>query len=215
MRLCLLIGSILAAPLGAATVSDFALGSTLAGATVDVIRVGGVHSPATFVADGTGAIASAVGSTGFTLTVSAGDTSAATWTLTNTDPALIFLNRITAVTIDLTLSSIALFDDGSSPSTPVSGPGIAGVTYVGGITIGGAGEFAAWSDPANTGDMFRALTITFDGGFTTGASSSWMDDTDVIGAPEPGSMVLMAPVGLALAAMRARRRRRLADRVSD
>ena len=201
MRLCLLIGSILAGPLAAATVSDFALGSTLAGATVDVLRFGGVHSPATFVADGTGAIASVSGSTGFTLTVSPGDTSLATWTLTNTDPSIILFNRITAVTIDLTLSSIALFDDGSSPSTPFSGPGIPGVTYVGGVTISSAAEFFAWSDPANTGDMYRALTITFDGGFTTGASSSWMDDTDVA-VPEPRCALLIPLVVVAFAAMR-------------
>jgi hypothetical protein len=181
------------ASLPAATILDSALGTTLAGGIVTVTRFGGGLSSATFVADGLGG-ASAVspGSAGFSLVVTPGDTSAATWTLTNTDTSLILLNRITAVTIDLTLTGRALFDNGATPSTPLSGPGVAGVTPVGGVGIVSAGEFAAWPDPANTGDMFLALTIGFAGGFTALASSSWTDDTDFIDIPEPFSFGLCA-----------------------
>ena len=201
--------SLLALPLPGATVLDAALGSSLAGATVTVTRSGGTMSTATFVAAGTGASAIAPGSAGFALTVSPGDTSGATWMLENTDPSLIILNRIVAVTIDLTLSGRALFDSGTAPSTPTSGPGLAGVAYVGGITIGSAGEFTLWADAANTGDLFRALTITFGGGFTAGATSSWMDDTDVIDLPEPssGSMLALAALAALLSGRRLTRGR--------
>jgi hypothetical protein len=176
-----------------AIISDVALGSQLAGAVVTVTRFGGAMNTATFIAAGTGASATAVGSASFTLTVSPGDTSGATWTLTNTDPTPIGLNNITAVTIDLSLSGLSLFDSGSSPSTPVSGPGIPGAIYVAGVAISGAAEFAPWTDPSNLGDMYKAVTITFGPGFIgPGASSSWMDDTDVIGVPEPASIVLIA-----------------------
>jgi hypothetical protein len=39
--------------------------------------------------------------------------------------------------------------------------------------------------------MFRAVSITFVGGIGAGATSSWMDDTDVTAAPEPTSIVLI------------------------
>lgn len=188
-----------------ATVLDAATGPSLAGATVTVTRVFGTMSSATFEADGAGAKAIAVGSAGFSLIVTPGDTGLATWTLTNTDPSTIILNRIVGVTIDLTLAGRALFDTGTTPSTPLSGPGVAGVTPVAGIGIVSAGELLAWSDPANTGDMFLALAIEFDGGFTTGASASWMDDTDLIDTPEPSSLALLGAAALTLALRRRRR----------
>lgn len=194
---------LIALPLSAGTIDDFALGSELAGATVDVVRVGGIHSTATFVADGLGAVATATGSGGFTLTVSPGDTSLATWTLTNTDPTIIFLNNITAVTIDLTLSGVSLFDSGSLPSTPDSGPGIPGVIYLAGNGIGGAAEFVPWGDPSNEGDMYFATTITFSVFLGPGAFSSWTDDTDVVTTPEPESFAMLG-IGL-LSAVRCRR----------
>ena len=187
MRNVLLIG-LLSLPLSAALVTDAALGSSLAGATVTVTRFGEVLSGATFVAAGLGATASSPGSAGFLLTVTPGDTSTATWTLTNTDSSSILLNRITAVTIDLTLAGLALFDSGTLPSTPDSGPGVPGVLYVGGVIITGVTDLLPWGDPANTGDMFRALRIEFGGGFTAGASSSWTDDTDGIAIREPSSL---------------------------
>jgi len=185
-------------PAWSGTVQDFALGSYLAGGYVDVTRFGGLHNSAVFVPVGTGAMAEAVGSAGFTLTVSAGDTSLATWTLTNTDPSLIFLNKITAVSIDLTLSGRSLFDSGSTPSTPYSGPGIPGVIYIAGNGISGATEFVLWSDPSNLGDMYAATTITFSTSLGPGDSSSWSDDTDVV-VPEPGTIVLMGAGILGLA----------------
>ncbi|MGH9722820.1 MAG: PEP-CTERM sorting domain-containing protein [Bryobacteraceae bacterium] len=215
MRWCLLVSIVLSAPLAAAPIADFALGSQLAGAPVTVTRFGGVMSSAFFAPSGTGAIASSPGSAGFTLTVSPGDTSLATWTLTNTDPSIIFLNVIVAVSIDLTFSGISVFDDGSTPSTPDSGPGILGVTYLSGVTIGSATELLPWGDPANLGDIYRALTITFGPGFTTGASSSWSDDTDVItDVPEPGSLVLTA-CGVCLGLVWRRRRAVLLDTLAN
>jgi hypothetical protein len=200
--LSLVVGAALCSPVSASLISDPALGSQLAGGVVTVTRFGGLFSTATFVADGTGASATALGSGGFTLTVSPGDTSLATWTLTNTDPSIIVFNRITAVTIDLTLSGISLFDSGSLPSTPDSGPGVSGVMALGGVAISSSGEVSPWPDAANLGDMFFAASITFGGDFTSGASSSWTDDTDVI-VPEPTSVVLVG-TGLLLLLRRGR-----------
>jgi hypothetical protein len=40
--------------------------------------------------------------------------------------------------------------------------------------------------------MFLAVSITFGGVFGPGATSSWMDDTDVTAAvPEPSSLILI------------------------
>ncbi|MBI4907962.1 MAG: PEP-CTERM sorting domain-containing protein [Acidobacteria bacterium] len=193
-------------PAWGATVSDFALGSQLAGSVVTVTRFGGAMPTATFVAAGTGASATFPGL--FTLTVSPGDTGLATWVLTNTDPSPdAFFNRIGAVVIDLTLSGVSLFDSGALPSTPVSGPGIPGVTYVAGAPIGVVTEMLPWADPANTGDMHRAVHFTFPAFIGSGASSSWMDDTDVIDpVPEPASLLLVG-VGLLLAVCKRRSHR--------
>jgi hypothetical protein len=159
-----LISLLFCSPAWAGPISELALGSQLVGGVVTVTRFGGLLNSATFVADGTGVSATALGSGGFALTVSPGDTALATWTLTNTDPSFILFNNITAVTIDLTLSGISLFDSGSEPSTPESGPGIPGVIYLGGVLIDGATDLLPWPDPANLGDMFRAVSITFVGG---------------------------------------------------
>ena len=197
-RIIFLLLLLAAFPAWSATIEDYALGSYLAGGYVDVTRFGGLHSSAPFVAVGTGAKAESVGSAGFILTVSGGDTSLATWTLTNTDPSLIIFNKITAVTIDLTLSGRSLFDSGSTPSTPFSGPGIPGVIYIGGNGISGATEFVLWANPSNLGDMYTATTVTFSTFLGPGDSSSWSDDTDVI-VPEPGTLVLMGTGILGLA----------------
>jgi hypothetical protein len=188
----LLMSAAVSSSAWAGPISDAALGSQLVGGVVTVTRFGGPMNSATFVADGTGASATALGSGGFTLTVSPGDTALATWTLTNTDLTPIFLNLITAVSIDLTFSGISLFDSGSEPSTPDSGPGIPGVIYVAGVPIGSATDLLPWPDPANLGDMFRAVSIAFVGGIGGGATSSWMDDTDVTTAvPGPAGIVLI------------------------
>jgi hypothetical protein len=201
-----LVSLLFCLPVWAVPISDSALGSQLAGGVVTVTRFGGPLSSATFVAAGTGASATALGSAGFSLTVSPGDTGLATWTLTNTDPTIIFLNNITAVTIDLTLSGISLFDSGSAPSTPDSGPGIPGVIYLAGVPISGTTDLLPWSDPANLGDMFRAVSITFGSVIGPGASSSWMDDTDVITAvPDAGGTLPL--LGLAFAGLAWFRRR--------
>jgi len=162
MALISLLGCLpLCSPVWADSVSDPALGSQLIGGVVTVTRFGGVLNSAAFVVDGTGASATALGSGAFALTVSPGDTALATWTLTNTDPSVGFLNNITAVTVDLTLSGISLFDSGSEPSTPDSGPGIPGVIHVAGVAISSATELLPWPDPTNLGDMFRVASIEF------------------------------------------------------
>ena len=192
-----------------ATITDAALGSQLAGGFVTVTRFGGGMSTAPFVAAGTGASATSPGSAGFTLIVSAGDTAAATWTLTNTDASLILLNRITAVTIDLFFSGISVFDSGSVPSTPDSGPGLPGVVPVAGVGIGGSTYLLPWPDGSNLGDIYYALNITFTGaGLTAGLASSWMTDTDLLPVPEPGSLLLTGGIlllGIAKAILSRRR----------
>src|SRR6185295_3636972 len=104
----------------AVTISSLSTATDLIGATVSVTHFAGTGmAGATFVAGPAGSvIASSPGSAGFNLTVSAGDTFSATWTLTNTDPSLIFFNIIVSVSIDLTGSAGgALFDNDSLPST--------------------------------------------------------------------------------------------------
>ncbi len=195
-------------PAGGAVIADFALGSHLSGAVVTVTRFGGPMSSATFIPSGTGAVATTSGSGGFTLTVSPGDTSLAIWTLTNTDPSLIFMNRIMAVSIDLTLSGLSLFDSGTMPSTPVSGPGIPGVVYLSGVAIGGSANLLPWADASNLGDMYHAVDFTLlDGGLSAGLSTSWSADTDLIGIPEPGGAALSG-IGILLLAMRSLAARR-------
>ena len=196
MRSCL-VAFLMASVGTAATITSFSPATDLIGGTVSVTRFGGGGSSgATFVAGPLGSvIASSPGSAGFDLTVTAGDTFGATWTLTNTDASLIFLNRIVAVSIDLTVSAgRALFDNDSLPSSPGSLTGVLGVTYLSGVTIASATEVNPWTDPVNTGDMFTATNITFGGGFTALASSSWSDDTDST-VPEPATAFLMS-VGL-------------------
>ena len=186
MRTCIFLG-LLAQMASAAAVSSFSIATDLIGSTVTVTRFGGVMSSATFAAVGDGSvIASSPGSAGFDLTVSAGDTASSIWMLTNTDPSAILFNRITGVSIDLTLSGRSLFDNDSTPSTPGSGPGTPGVVYMAGVTISSATEVNPWTDPVNTGDMYTAVNIVFGGGFTALTSSSWTKDTDVT-VPEPGS----------------------------
>lgn len=199
-----------ASALHAAPVVDAALATTLVGGTVTVTRFGGVFSTAVFAPDGAGgAIAETTGSGAFKLAVSPGDTALATWTLTNTDSTPIFLNLITAATIDLTLSGVALFDDDTLPSTPDSGVGVGGVTHAGGTGIAAATEFLPWADAANLGDLFHASSIVFSSGLTALASSSWRDDTDRIGSVSlPSSLTLL---GLALAALPLARGRRPAQ----
>ena len=125
-----ILGALIASVATAATINSFSPATDLIGGTVSVTRFGGVMSSATFVAGVAGAvIASSPGSAGFDLTVSAGDTFGATWTLTNTDASAIIFNRITALSIDLTLSAgRALFDNDSLPSSPGSFGGVLGVT---------------------------------------------------------------------------------------
>ena len=183
----------------ATTIGGTALGSDLAGGTVTVTRIDSSTSTAPFFAVGTGA--SAIGS-GFQLDVTAGDTSLATWTLTNTNPSFQPFNVITAVTIDLSTSVLSLFDNGSLPSTFDSGTGVAGVTYSAGALIASSAEINPWVDASNLGDLYTGTSITFTTGLGIGGTSSWTDDTDLI--PEPATGALL---GLGLAVLAATRRR--------
>jgi hypothetical protein len=65
------------------------------------------------------------------------------------------------------------------------------VSYVPGVAIVGATDLLPWPDPANLGDMFRAVSITFSGAIGPDDSSSWRDDTDVTDMPKPSTMVLL------------------------
>jgi hypothetical protein len=161
----------------------------MAGGFVTVTFFGGPMATGPLIAGGTGATATFPGSFLFSVT---GDTFTADWTLTNLDsgPAA---RAITGVAIDLTMSK-ALFDNDSTPSTPVSLAGVAGAASLTGPPILGAAEVNPWTDPANLGDMFRGQTFGFGGGgLAPGATATWHDDTDLIPEPAAG----LAPIALA------------------
>src|SRR5258708_13996225 len=109
------LGFLMSSAANAVTISSLSTATDLIGATVSITHFAGTGmAGATFVAGPAGSvIASSPGSAGFNLTISAGDTFSATWTLTNTDPSVIFFNRIVSVSIDLTGSAVALFDNDS------------------------------------------------------------------------------------------------------
>jgi hypothetical protein len=181
------LGSFLCVAAQAQLIESFATGAHLAGGKVTVTFFGGPMATGTITASGTTGTATFPGSFLFTV---AGETSVADWTLTNLDsgPAA---RAITAVSIDLT-DSISLFDDGSTPSTPVSLTGVAGATYVSGPAIAGSGEVNPWTSASNLGDMFTAESISW-GGFmipaiVPGATAVWHDDTDRI-VPEPSALL--------------------------
>lgn len=154
----------------------------------------------------------------FTFTVS-GDTFLTTWEIVNTtapapDPIAGYISK---VEIDLRPSRggifPSLFDDGSSPSTPLSAAGVLGIVPDAGST-GPAPTSAVESNTTwppslvNLGDMYGIETLTWTGLAMLGPGESfiWHDDTDLV-VPEPGSMALSCLGASALAVLMLRRRR--------
>lgn len=148
----------------------------------------------------------------FTFSVT-GDTFLNEWKLSN-DTAN---DTILRVTFDLSntfsqpdpngpvYSPGVLFDDGSPDpnNTDFGYAGRAGAVYISGPAIVSSGESSPWSDPMNAGDMYVVESISYEG-FFPGQTSTWLDDTDIVGFetapefPEPSSAVLLftAAVGL-------------------
>jgi hypothetical protein len=134
-----------------------------------------------------------------------GETFTANWTLINLNPN----HAITMVAFNLS-GSPSLFDDNSTPSTPDSSVGRAGVVRLAGPIEAAAMEFDLWPNPQNLGDLFLGERITWNAGvFAPGMTFTWRDDTDVI--PEPATMLLL---GTGLAGFVIKTRKRLKSRKS-
>ena len=190
----LFVFALLSFPISAATITDVAFGSHLAGGFVTVTFFGGPMATGTFAGPGTATFFST-----FTLTVTPGtDTTLADWTLRNDDAGPL-ARSIVSVTFDLTLSS-SLFDNDSLPSTPGSGPGRSVALFVAGAPIASTTFVNPWPDPLNTGDLFRGATVAFGGGgIAPGAVATFRLDTDTTAVPEPSLTPLVALVLVALA----------------
>ncbi|MBX7168566.1 MAG: PEP-CTERM sorting domain-containing protein [Pirellulales bacterium] len=146
-----------------------------------------------------------------------GETSSAIWEIDNfspvvDDPLAVYISK---VEIDLRPSrggvQPSLFDDGSTPSTPLSGTGVAGVIPIiisTGAAPSSAVESLPWTDPSNLGDMYGKLTLTWSGTDMLAPEKNfkWFDDTDLV--PEPSSFALLGAglAGFAFAARRCRQR---------
>jgi hypothetical protein len=209
---------ILASPATATSVESANYGNELEGAliTIHYSAIFGGTTPletasATYTLLGSSLTQSAFApfNPNFTFSVS-GETSAATWELVNTtppaaDPVAAYISKFE---IDLRPSRggiyPSLFDNGSAPSTPLSGPGVLGVVPDAGST-GPAPSSAVESDTTwppgliNHGDMYGIEILTWTGLAMLGPGESfiWHDDTDLV-VPEPGSLSLLALGGLAL-----------------
>ncbi|MCA9229869.1 MAG: PEP-CTERM sorting domain-containing protein [Planctomycetales bacterium] len=121
---------------------------------------------------------------------------------------------ILLVEFDLT-GSDSLFDDGSLPSTLNGYAGRFGAvqTNAGAPTINNSFEQNPWTDAMNLGDEFVAETIEYlSQDFRRGLTSTWRDDTDIIGVdtgpelPEPTTAALLVLAGLGLSVVSNRRR---------
>ncbi|MBX3357740.1 MAG: hypothetical protein KF745_04860 [Phycisphaeraceae bacterium] len=128
------------------------------------------------------------------------------WVLDNLAPSMF----IKQVLIDLT-TSYSLFDNNSSPSSPGSNEGLAGVEYSDGLSTApapiAAYEALPWASPTNLGDMFQKEYIVWnDGAFAYGQTFWFRDDTDTTDVllPAPGSAAVVG--GLMLLGARRRRR---------
>ena len=134
-----------------------------------------------------------------------GDTFLSDWKLTNLNDEI-----ITLVEFDLSNSN-SLFDSGGLPDTPFGYAGRAGAvpTNAGAPTITNSFESDPWTDPMNLGDEYLKETIEyFNQDFRIGQTSTWRDDTDIIGTitnpetPEPTTLTLVLLGGLGLVARR-------------
>ncbi len=175
-------------------------GDDLAGASITVTYGGGgTHTePILAGAPGQGVVA-APGFFDFSVT---GDTFVSEWMLTNLNDDFILL-----VEFDLSGSN-SLFDSGIGLNTFNGFAGRAGAvqTNVGAPTIVNSFESNLWPDAMNVGgDEYLEETIEYlNQDFRLGETSTWRDDTDIIGidtgpeSPEPASIVmaLIAILGL-------------------
>lgn len=138
----------------------------------------------------------------------AGPTETSAWSLTHTgtDTRVYIMSVI--LSSQATPESGAVFDDGSEPSTPGSGPGTPQA-----LTVSGPGVINTGFDPAylwggwcNTGDLYTNVLVQWADLnnhmiFGTGTTARWRLDTDVV--PEPPAVA-----ALLLMACAVRRRRR-------
>jgi len=85
-----------------------------------------------------------------------GETSSSSWTLTNSSPdPRVFIQSV----IFYQGYSGILFDEGSAPSTPGSGPGISPAIRISGPEITTTSFQYPWDDPLNTGDMYTSVLV--------------------------------------------------------
>jgi hypothetical protein len=138
---------------------------------------------------------------GFQLDLS-GPTETSPWSLKSTGPD----NRVYIMSVILdsfpTATSGALFDDGSAPSTPGSGPGSPSAITVSGPAVINTGydQGFLWAHPSNAGDMYTSVLVQWaELGtheiFGIGLTAEWILDTDVIPAPSGALILALAGAG--------------------
>ncbi len=136
---------------------------------------------------------------GFQLDLS-GPTEMSPWSLKNSGSD----NRVYLMSVILdsfpTATSGALFDDGSTPSTPGSGPGSPSAITVSGPAVVNTGYDPGflWAHPSNAGDLYTSVLVQWaELGtheiFGIGVTAEWVLDTDVI--PAPGAALVLVLAG--------------------
>lgn len=186
-----------AAP-ASATLVPGALGSDMAGGKLTVTFQAGGPVPGLIVA-GPAAEEGSVTMAGLFSFSVIGSTNHNRWTLTNLTKSDFIL------VADFNLPpSLSLFDDDSTPSTPNSLDGRAGVAYISGPVEFFSGEYQPWPNAQNKGDMYEGEKIQWDEStFGPGMTYAWMDDTDPI--PEPVTLALLFGGGVPVLLRRRRK----------
>ena len=198
----------MASPSGATLIGAQSFGNELVGGEISVFYSSGANMVSSIGLGGPGEGAANVPNF-FTFSVT-GDTFLNEWKLTNDSSN----DSIVRVVFDLSnttsqpdpngpiYSPGVLFDDGKPDpnNTDFGYAGRQGAVYVSGPAIIASGESVLWADPMNAGDEYVMQTISYDG-FFPGETSTWLDDTDIVGFETPPELPEPASAGLLLLAV--------------